>query len=724
MLGDRYQLMAPVGVGTSSRVYLAVDTQLRRRVAVKLLHESLAEDPAFLKRFRAEARAAGALSHQNIVSVFDWGEDESDGVVIPYLVTEYLGGGSLRDILNGGVPLTPSQTLMVGLEAARALAHAHQRGLVHRDVKPGNLLFGESGRLRLADFGLARALAEASWTEPSGAVVGTARYISPEQALGRRVNGRSDVYSLTLVLVECLTGQVPFATDTTAGTLALRTQGDLVLDSSLGALRSVLEHAGRLDPEDRPDAAVFELSLMAAAEDMPRPEPLPIVPTLGNGEETSELFIAREVEILGSGSLNADADADADANADAHAGRADPPTVLPHPDPVVVPQSASTKSASTPAASTQSASTPAASASPASPAPPASDAQPKFAEAVGADTESQMLAASRPQSLGPVEPLVGAADGKPNRPKRRRTAPRWLARLSMLIVVLALVAGGFAAWWFLVRVPVNDVPGFVGRTVAEATSSAKALGFKVDSSIQDRQDGTKPGQVLEQKPAEGTRLAEGEKVTLTVSLGPTLTTLPPLANTKRDEAVAALTGAGLSLGTESSAYDEKVPGGAVISAGPTPGQEPLSAQSQLPKGSTVDLVISKGPAPRVVPDGLVGATAEKARAALEAIQLKAVITKAYDDKVPVGVIISSSVKTGTSLERGAEVPLVVSQGPAPIEVPDVRWVSGLVASERLEKAGFTVDGIEGPPSGMVLQTDPTPGEQRQRGTAVRIFTKK
>ena len=148
MLGGRYRLVAPVGVGTSSRVYLAVDTQLRRRVAVKLLHEALAEDEAFLRRFRAEARAAGALSHPNILAVFDWGEDRSEGAVVPYLVTEYLGGGSLRDILDRSAPLSPSQTLLVGLDAARALAHAHQRGLVHRDVKPANLLFDDEGRLR------------------------------------------------------------------------------------------------------------------------------------------------------------------------------------------------------------------------------------------------------------------------------------------------------------------------------------------------------------------------------------------------------------------------------------------------------------------------------------------------------------------------------------------------------------------------------------------------
>src|SRR5690606_663000 len=133
------------------------DTQLRRRGAVKLLHEALAEDEAFLRRFRAEARAAGALSHPSIVAVFDWGEDRTeDGTVVPYLVTEFLGGGSLRGILDRGEPLSPSQTIVVGLDAARALAHAHQRGLVHRDVKPGNLLFDDDGRLRLADFGLAQ----------------------------------------------------------------------------------------------------------------------------------------------------------------------------------------------------------------------------------------------------------------------------------------------------------------------------------------------------------------------------------------------------------------------------------------------------------------------------------------------------------------------------------------------------------------------------------------
>src|SRR5918997_4889024 len=200
VLSGRYRLVAPIGAGASAQVLLADDTRLRRRVAVKLLHAALAHDEGFLRRFRAEAQAAAALNHPNIVAVYDWGEDEGT----PYLITEYLAGGSLRGVLDLGRRLSPSQALLVGLEATRALDQAHRRGFVHRDIKPANLLFGEEGRLRIADFGLARALAEAAWTEPQGAVLGTARYASPEQAQGRAVTGKADVYSLALVLIEAV----------------------------------------------------------------------------------------------------------------------------------------------------------------------------------------------------------------------------------------------------------------------------------------------------------------------------------------------------------------------------------------------------------------------------------------------------------------------------------------------------------------------------------------
>ena len=200
----------------------------------------MASDEGFLRRFRAEARAVASLHHANIMTVFDWGE-EADG---PFLVLEYLGGGSLRDLLDRGRRLSPSQAVLVGLEAARGLDYAHRRGLVHRDVKPANLLFDDDGRLAIADFGIARALAEATWTEPSGAVVGTVRYASPEQARGNSLDGRADVYALALVLTEAVTGNVPFAADTTIATLMGRLDRPIPTSPALGPLARVIGPPG------------------------------------------------------------------------------------------------------------------------------------------------------------------------------------------------------------------------------------------------------------------------------------------------------------------------------------------------------------------------------------------------------------------------------------------------------------------------------------------------
>ncbi|MFP3906279.1 MAG: protein kinase domain-containing protein [Acidimicrobiales bacterium] len=270
VLDGRYRLVAPIGTGASAMVYLADDVRLRRRVAVKVLHPNLAGDEQFLRRFQAEAQAAAALNDPHIMAVYDWGRDE-----VPYLVTEYLGGGSLRGVLDHGDRLTLSQALLVGLQATRGLEYAHGRGIIHRDIKPANLLFGDDERLRIGDFGLARALAEAGWTEPSGTVLGTVRYASPEQAKGEHVEPRSDVYSLGLTLIEAVSGTVPFAADTPIATLMARIDTPVELDRELfGPLRPVLERACRPDAADRPDAGELAISFMAAAESLPRPTPL------------------------------------------------------------------------------------------------------------------------------------------------------------------------------------------------------------------------------------------------------------------------------------------------------------------------------------------------------------------------------------------------------------------------------------------------------------------
>ena len=239
---------------------------------MKVLHLALAEDAGFLRRFRAEAQVAASLNHPNVMAVYDWGEDD-----VPFMVLELLTGGSLRGLLDSGARLTPSQATHVGRQVTGALEYAHARGVVHRDIKPANLLFDEHGIVRVADFGLARALAEASWTEPAGTVVGTARYAAPEQATGAPLDGRADLYSLAVVLVEAVTGTVPAVADTAIGTLAARTHTPLVAPLALGRLGPVVERAGRPDPADRyPDAATMRAALADAARVLPPPQPLPL----------------------------------------------------------------------------------------------------------------------------------------------------------------------------------------------------------------------------------------------------------------------------------------------------------------------------------------------------------------------------------------------------------------------------------------------------------------
>ncbi|MGH8999618.1 MAG: serine/threonine-protein kinase, partial [Acidimicrobiia bacterium] len=276
VLAGRYRLLGPIGTGASGRVYAGWDTRLRRRVAAKVLHPALAEDAGFLRRFRAEAQLAASLHHPHVVTVFDWGPEPDDGGGgdLPFIVLELLAGGSLRGLLDAGGRLSVAQAAQLGSQAASALAYAHGRGLVHRDVKPANLLFDERGAVKVADFGLVRALAEASWTEPAGAVLGTVRYAAPEQARGA-TDGRSDQYSLTLVLIEAVTGTVPLAADTSLSTLMVRVDSDVVAPAQLGPLGPVLERAGRADPARRwPDAQRFGAELARAAGSLAPPEPI------------------------------------------------------------------------------------------------------------------------------------------------------------------------------------------------------------------------------------------------------------------------------------------------------------------------------------------------------------------------------------------------------------------------------------------------------------------
>ena len=277
VLNQRYRLHQIIGTGTSGTVYVAVDLNTSQRVAVKVLHPSLSNDKKFIERFYAETKRVSALNHPNILKLQDWGVDGS-----PYLVTEYLGGGSLRSILATGYTLSPSQALLVGLEACRALSYAHERGVVHQDIKPANFLFGQDGKLRISDFGLASALDEVTHSEIfTEGFVGTVRYASPEQANKQLLNGSSDIYALAIVFIEAITGRIPFLSDTLAETLKARIGKSVPVPETLGALAPTIQKSGLADPASRPTAERMRKMLLEASPSLPRPNPLPLV---GPGE--------------------------------------------------------------------------------------------------------------------------------------------------------------------------------------------------------------------------------------------------------------------------------------------------------------------------------------------------------------------------------------------------------------------------------------------------------
>src|SRR5579875_568358 len=214
LLGGRYELDGVVGRGGMAEVYRARDLRLDRVVAVKTLREDLARDQTFQARFRREAQSAASLNHPSIVAVYDTGEDTSGPAHVPFIVMEYVDGRTIRDLLRDDRRLLPERALEITDGVLRALDYSHRNGIVHRDIKPGNVMLTRSGEIKVMDFGIARAVADTQATMTQTAqVIGTAQYLSPEQARGERVDARSDLYSVGCLLYELLTGRPPFLGD-------------------------------------------------------------------------------------------------------------------------------------------------------------------------------------------------------------------------------------------------------------------------------------------------------------------------------------------------------------------------------------------------------------------------------------------------------------------------------------------------------------------------------
>ncbi|MGI6547919.1 MAG: Stk1 family PASTA domain-containing Ser/Thr kinase [Bacillota bacterium] len=228
ILGNRYEILAEIGSGGMGHVFRAQDTFLNRRVAVKLLRTQFAGDGDFVRRFRREAQAAASLSHPNIVAIYDVGEHNGSY----YIVMEHVDGETLKDKIKRDAPISVDETIRIGIQICDALEHAHQNGIVHRDIKPHNILVTRSGRVKVADFGIARAVSGTTLVH-TGTIVGSAHYFSPEQARGGVVDEKSDLYSLGVVLFEMLTGRVPFDGDSPISVAVKHVQEDVPLLQTL-----------------------------------------------------------------------------------------------------------------------------------------------------------------------------------------------------------------------------------------------------------------------------------------------------------------------------------------------------------------------------------------------------------------------------------------------------------------------------------------------------------
>jgi serine/threonine-protein kinase len=656
VLGKRYRLLSALGTGASAHVFLAEDVSLQRHVAVKVLQPGLATDDSFLKRFRAEARSVASLNHPHVLRVFDWGEEDDE----PYLVLEYLGGGSLRDLLDRDVRLSHAQAAQLGTEVAQGLAYAHARGLVHRDIKPANLLFDEEGRVRVADFGVARALAEAAWTEPAGAMVGTARYISPEAAEGKPVDGRADVYSLALVLYEAVTGTVPFVTDTTMGTLAARIGQPLPHDPALGPLDDVLARAAAPDVAARLDAAGLAARLGALAAALPTPAPLPLVmPHLEDSAPIAAFHAPginelTETAVAGGGAAAA--------------------------------VTGTTKLRG---------------------APIGTKAGP--GEIFDAEPDGRAKSAARQASGGPAVMKV-------RRPWWRRHRG-WL--IAALVIVLLLVAGGLAAAFETnVFTPSHPTPNLAGMTVPQARTTLDKVHMHLAQGAPVKSITVGSGGIVSQTPKATTSLKEGSTVTVSVSDGPPNVTVPSLTNMTCAQAAASLQAAHFKSVCAPGTYNDSIPAGVLVIWSINATQNPTEA----PYGATITLVPSLGHSPVPVPSIPTSYTYGQAQAALSAVGLQSAQNQEPNASVPAGNVISTSPASGAQAPYGSTVTVNVSTGPPTVQVPNLGGDTVQQAVDAIHQVGLFVSGVLGDPTANVTGSQPPSGATVPVGSSVQLST--
>ncbi|MFF1573038.1 Stk1 family PASTA domain-containing Ser/Thr kinase [Leifsonia sp. NPDC058292] len=619
LIDGRYQVRSRIARGGMATVYLATDLRLERRVAIKVMHGHLADDSTFKSRFVQEARSAARLAHPNVVNVFDQGQDSD----MAYMVMEYLPGITLRDLLKDYGKLTPEQTIDIMEAVLSGLAAAHKAGIVHRDLKPENVLLADDGRIKIGDFGLARA-ASAN-TATGQALLGTIAYLSPELVTRGIADARSDIYALGIMMYEMLTGEQPFKGEQPMQ-IAYQHANDTVPAPSAKnpsvprELDDLVLWATAKDPDQRPRDAREMLDRLIEAEKAIRGDSTALQSTM----------------------------------------------VLP----------------------------------------------PAFGPGIDdGDTQiinpaiRQQVASSAPDS---VATLTATAN-------RRRGKGWWLFAL---IILLAGVAGGTG--WYFGSGPGSTVqiPNLAGKAPAEAAQTLKQLGLE-SKQAQEYSTTVGAGLVSSTDPASGGSAHRGSTVTIRVSQGPKPITLPALAGTSVDDAKAAITKAGGTVGAVDQQFDAKVPADVVLSAADPNGKD-LSAGGDSFEGTKINLLVSVGSVPSVA-----GMSVEDAQAALTKVHLLyAAGPESYSDTVEKGLVISAQPQSDAPVKPGDTLLLETSKGPAPVAVPDVVGKSWDVAKKALKDAGFDLKysaiADVAPSAFVVSKVSPDPGTEQPKGSTITI----
>lgn len=659
LVDNRYAVQSKLARGGMSTVYLATDLRLERDVALKVLHPHLASDDTFLGRLGREAKAAARLSHSHVVGVLDQGHDGDTA----YLVMEYIKGHTLRDVITSKGALPPRLALALIDPVVEGLGAAHTAGMIHRDIKPENVLIADDGRIKVGDFGLARAVTTSTST---GALIGTVAYLSPELVLGQQADARSDIYSVGIMLYEMLTGKQPF-------------DGDVPIQVAYQHVNGTVGPPSALVPGLA--AEIDELVQWCTAND-PENRPVDGTALLQELRHIRTHLTDRELDLQPPAALEAGAQNPTEVIARTN----NPTTVM---SPLAPPERQPRYQPDPPgehATSVFPAALPPQHQGAYSPYPDTSPAPLTKRAQRKADKEAE-----KARSRAAATPLRSLREGNP-----RRRGALWV----VILIIAALLATG--AGWFFGMGPGSPgtVPAVANKTVAQAQQLLSEAGFQ--SSTRDVFDDDIPsGLVVGTEPEAGTEIRKFQPVALFVSKGPQLFELPKLAGMTLDEAKAELNRAEMALGTVSEKFDDAAAAGVVLA------QDPASG-TPARHGTPVALTVSKGPEPIPVPS-VVGMDEDDAVDAIEAAGLKAVVApdEVNDKKVPKGAVASQSPSSGT-LTKGGTVTLTISDGPKMVKVPSYVGKQAAEARRELEKLGFEVrvNNVLGGFFGTVRDQDP------------------